>query len=138
VDVCGRSVFDATGFEAAADLFTRRLVCFPSFQVGGLSMRALCGAIVTAGAVIGLGLTALAFGTRYGQTVGLERNAAGAITQLHLYEMDKPLVFILIFLTAMALIGLAITFLGLAYHHHRRHQEMLHHERLHPATPTVS
>ena len=42
-------------------------------------MRALCGAIITAGALIGLGLTALAFGTRYGQTVGLDRTSDGEI-----------------------------------------------------------
>ncbi len=88
-------------------------------------MRALCGAIITAGALIGLGLTAMAFGTRYGQTVGLDRNSQGEIIQLHLSQMDKPLVFILVFLTATAIIGLGIAFLGLAYHHHRRHHEFL-------------
>lgn len=88
-------------------------------------MRALCGAIITAGALIGLGLTAMAFGTRYGQTVGLDRNSQGNIIQLHLSDMDKPLVFILVFMTSAAIIGLAIAFLGLAYHHHRRHHEFL-------------
>jgi hypothetical protein len=88
-------------------------------------MRALCGAIVTAGALIGLGLTAMAFGTRYGQTVGLDRDGQGQIIQMHLSDMDKPLVFILVFLTATAMIGLGISFLGLAYHHHRRHHEWL-------------
>jgi hypothetical protein len=88
-------------------------------------MRALCGAIITAGALVGLGLTAMAFGTRYGQTVGLERNSQNEIVQLHLSQMDKPLVFILVFLTTMAVIGLGIAFLGLAYHHHRRHHEFL-------------
>ncbi len=88
-------------------------------------MRALCGAIITAGALIGLGQTALAFGTRYGQTVGLDRNSQGDIVQLHLSQMDKPLVFVLVFLTSAAVIGLAISFLGLAYHHHRRHHEFL-------------
>lgn len=88
-------------------------------------MRALCGAIITAGALIGLGLTGLAFGTRYGQTVGLDRNSQGEVIQLHLSQMDKPLFFILVFLTAMAVIGLGIAFLGLAYHHHRRHHELL-------------
>ena len=88
-------------------------------------MRALCGAIITAGALIGLGLTAMAFGTRYGQTVGLDRNSQGDPVQLHLSQMDKPLVFILVFLTATAIIGLGISFLGLAYHHHRRHHEFL-------------
>jgi hypothetical protein len=88
-------------------------------------MRALCGAIITAGALIGLGLTALAFGTRYGNTVSLDRNSQGEVMQMHLYQMDKPLVFILVFLTAAAVIGLGIAFLGLAYHHHRRHQALL-------------
>src|SRR6476620_571387 len=88
-------------------------------------MRALCGAIITAGALVGLGLTAMAFGTRYGQTVGLDRNTQGDIVQLHLSDMDKPLVFVLVFLTTTAIIGLGISFLGLAYHHHRRHHEWL-------------
>jgi hypothetical protein len=88
-------------------------------------MRAICGAIITAGALIGLGLTANAFGTRYGQTVGLDRNIQGEVTQIHLSQMDKPLVFILVFLTATAIVGLGIAFLGLAYHHHRRHHEFL-------------
>jgi hypothetical protein len=87
-------------------------------------MRALCGAIITAGALLGLGLTAIGFGTRYGQTVGIDRNAQGEVAQLHLYQMDKPLVFILVFLTCLALIGLGIAFTGLAYHHHRRRHEM--------------
>jgi hypothetical protein len=84
-------------------------------------MRALCGAIITAGALVGLGLTALAFGIRY----GLERNSHGEIVQLPLYQMDKPLVFSLVFLTAAAVIGLGIAFMGLAYHHHRRQHELL-------------
>ena len=29
----------------------------------------------------------------------------------------------LVFLTSMAVVGLAVTFLGLAYHHHRRERE---------------
>lgn len=95
-------------------------------------MRALCGAIITAGALIGLGMTAMAFGSRYGQTVGLERNSSGEIVQLHLSQMDKPLVFILVFLTCLALIGLGIAFLGLAYHHHRRHHEMALHRTTEP------
>lgn len=88
-------------------------------------MRALCGAIITAGALIGLGLTAIAFGTRYGQTVGLDRNSQGEIMQMHLSQMDKPLVFILVFMTAAAIIGLGVAFMGLAYHHERRHLEFI-------------
>ncbi|MBY0522894.1 MAG: hypothetical protein K2R98_05830 [Gemmataceae bacterium] len=92
-------------------------------------MRALCGAIITAGALIGLGLTATAFGMRYGQTVGLERNSQGEVIQLHLSQMDRPLVFVLVFLTAMAVVGLGIAILGLAYHHERRLREL---QREHP------
>ncbi len=87
-------------------------------------MRTLCGAIITAGAVIGLGLTAIGFGTRY--HTGLENtDAQGNPTLLHLYQMDKPLVFILVFLTCVAIAGLGIAFFGLAYHHFRRHHEFL-------------
>jgi hypothetical protein len=90
-------------------------------------MRALCGAIITAGALIGLGLTAIAFGARYGQTVAVnkETNQLEVAQMQHLSQMDKPLVFILVFLTATAIIGLGIAFMGLAYHHHRRHHELL-------------
>jgi hypothetical protein len=100
-------------------------------------MRALCGAIITAGALIGLGFTAQAFGTRYAQTI-LERNSEGAIVQIPLSQMDKPLVFILVLLTAAAAVGFGIAFLGLAYHHHRRHHEMLHEkERLSKAGSAI-
>jgi hypothetical protein len=89
------------------------------------SMRALCGAVITAGAMIGLGLTAIGFGTRY--HTGLENvDKDGNPILPHLDQMDKPLVFILVFMTITALIGLGIAFVGLAYHHHRRHHEMLH------------
>lgn len=86
-------------------------------------MRALCGAIITAGALIGLGLTALGIGTRY----AMERpwNAEHEPYLVHLTQMDKPLIFILIFLTCVAFVGLGIAFVGLAYHHHRRHHEFL-------------
>ena len=95
-------------------------------------MRALCGAIITAGALLGLGLTAIGFGTRY------HVNIVGETTPLHLNDFDRPLVFILVFLTCAALIGLGISFFGLAYHHHRRHHEALREkERLaaHQRTP---
>ena len=88
-------------------------------------MRALCGAIITAGAMIGLGLAAIGFGTRY--HTGLENvDKDGNPILLHLYQMDKPLIFILVFMTITALIGLGIAFVGLAYHHHRRHHEIVH------------
>jgi hypothetical protein len=67
-------------------------------------MRALCGAIITAGALIGLGLTATAFGTRYNQqfTVNKDTNQLEMVHIEKLSDMDKPLLFILVFLTAVA------------------------------------
>jgi hypothetical protein len=89
------------------------------------SMRPLCGAIIAAGAMIGLGLTAIGFGTRY--HTGLENvDKDGNPILLHLYQMDKPLIFILVFLTAVTAIGLGIAIAGLAYHHRKRHVELSH------------
>jgi hypothetical protein len=89
-------------------------------------MRAICGAIITAGAMLGLGLTAIGFGTRY-QT-GLDtRDKDGNPILLKFSQMDRPLMFILVFLTATAIIGLGIAFVGLAYHHRHRHYEFLKH-----------
>jgi hypothetical protein len=88
-------------------------------------MRALCGAIITAGAMIGLGLTALGIGTRYQNQ---QTTSGQAPPVMHVFtdpQIDHPLAFALSFLTIMALIGLAIAFVGLAYHHHRRHHEHL-------------
>jgi hypothetical protein len=96
-------------------------------------MRPICGAIIVAGAALGLGLTAIGFGTRY--HTSLENvDKDGNPILLHLYQMDKPLVFIMVFLTSLAIVGLGITFLGLAYHHHRRLHEM-HHQNGRPSTP---
>ncbi len=80
-------------------------------------MRALCGAIITAGALLGLGLVSIGFGVRY------QNNPSTDL--VHLGEMDRPLVFILVFMTSLAIIGLALAFVGLAYHHHKRHHEFL-------------
>jgi hypothetical protein len=87
-------------------------------------MRALCGAIITAGALIGLGLTAMGIGERY-RTTTVADIKEGDIVPLHLHHLDRPLAFILVFLTCVAVVGLGIAFLGLAYHHHRRHHEHL-------------
>jgi hypothetical protein len=85
-------------------------------------MRALCGAIITAGALIGLGLTAIGIGERY--TREYAANQEGHPVLVRLAQMDRPLVFILVFLTCAAIIGLGIAFVGLAYHHARRHREL--------------
>jgi hypothetical protein len=97
-------------------------------------MRALCGAIITAGAVIGLGLTALGIGTRYSYEHVPTKTVDGQTVVepylVHIGSMDRPLVFCLVFLTCVAIIGLGIAFVGLAYHHYRRHHEMLAHGHL--------
>ena len=110
-------------------------------------MRALVGAIITAGALIGLGLTALGIGTRYQGEPAFERTAAGEVGKaapvgeddnprprlVKMSWMDRPLVFCLVFLTSAAVIGLGITLFGLAYHHIRREREFqLERERLGP------
>lgn len=88
-------------------------------------MRPICGAIIVAGAMIGLGLTAIGFGTRY--HTGLENvDKDGNPVLLHLYQMDRPLVFIMVFLVSVAMIGLGIAILGLSYHHHKRLVEIHH------------
>src|SRR5712692_6580912 len=90
-------------------------------------MRALCGAIITAGALIGLGLTALGVGTRYQSFADVDRD--GNTRWLTFKTMDTPLTLILTLLVISLLVGMAIAFIGLAYHHHRRHHEQLHHGR---------
>jgi hypothetical protein len=86
-------------------------------------MRALCGAIITAGALIGLGLTAIGIGTRYVNYYQYADKNGDNV--LHLFQLDRPLIFTIVFLTCVAIIGLGIAFVGLAYHHHRRHHEHL-------------
>jgi hypothetical protein len=89
-------------------------------------MRAICGAIITAGALIGLGLSAVGAGLRY-QGVG---SSSGELIRLHLWQMDTALAYSLIFLSIAACVGLGMAFVGLAYHHHRRHHEMLRQHNL--------
>jgi hypothetical protein len=79
-------------------------------------MRALCGAIIMAGALIGLGLTALGYGVRYhGMT---EINPS---TNAHIGATSMAVLLVILF--AGMLIGLGIAFVGLAYHHERRERE---------------
>lgn len=81
-------------------------------------MRALCGAIVTAGALIGLGLTALGYGIRF------HNFGPDAIhPDSHQMYGSPTLVLILVVLLISTLIGVGIAFLGLAYHHERRFNE---------------
>jgi hypothetical protein len=84
-------------------------------------MRALCGAIITAGALIGLGFCSLGIGTRY-ENFSM-RGTDGEILWLKFRDLDTPLMVCLVVLLAAVLIGLAIAFVGLAYHHERRNRE---------------
>jgi hypothetical protein len=79
-------------------------------------MRALCGAIITAGAMIGLGLTALGYGIRF-QNTPVNPDTG------HLYGIPTMAVILIVLLLSV-IIGLGIAFLGLMYHHERRHFEM--------------
>jgi cell division protein FtsX len=84
-------------------------------------MRALCGAIITAGAMIGLGLTALAFGIRFQGLLATHDTLPDKTGQL----LGIPtLVTCLVVLLICTVVGLAISFLGLMYHHERRHYEL--------------
>lgn len=90
-------------------------------------MRALCGAIITAGALIGLGLAAIGLGVRYQHFP--YQNASGETQWVLFKHLDTGLMVAVAVLLMMMVVGLAATFLGLAYHHHRRHHEMLHHAK---------
>jgi hypothetical protein len=79
-------------------------------------MRALCGSIVAAGALIGLGLTALAFGTRF---QGITEKHADGTFQGAFYG-SPTLILVLVILICSVFVGLGIAFVGLALHHERR------------------
>jgi formate hydrogenlyase subunit 3/multisubunit Na+/H+ antiporter MnhD subunit len=83
-------------------------------------MRAICGAIIAAGSLVGLGLLSMGIGSRY-QLISQHE-----IEYVKLKDLDTALLLILVFLIISALIGLGIAFVGLAYHHHRRYHEHLH------------
>jgi hypothetical protein len=86
-------------------------------------MRALCGAIITAGALIGLGLLAMGLGTRYyGQPVG--HSSDGTFIGVKTWDIDGPLMVILVVLILTMLSGITLAVIGLAYHHHRRYHEL--------------
>jgi hypothetical protein len=85
-------------------------------------MRALCGSIITAGALIGLGLTAMGIGSRY-SSYTFDKD--GKIVWLKLSEIDTSLALILVVLLICVVIGMGIAFIGLMFHHYRRHHEHL-------------
>ena len=86
-------------------------------------MRALCGAIITAAALLGLGLMSIAFGIRYQSYPYHDAN--GAPQFVYFRHLDTALMVTLVALLISLVIGLGIAFVGLAYHHHRRYHEFL-------------
>jgi hypothetical protein len=86
-------------------------------------MRALCGSIIAAGALIGLGLTALGFGTRFG---GITTQHPEGATFAGVYYGVPSMMIALVVLLAAAVIGLGIAFVGLAFHQERRNWERQH------------
>jgi hypothetical protein len=85
-------------------------------------MRALCASIITAGAMIGLGLVSLGIGIRY-QNLATTTIEGQSLYYLRWNQLDTPIMLILVILLAALISGIAATFLGLAYHHERRHYE---------------
>ena len=93
-------------------------------------MRPLCGAIIAAGALIGLGLTAIGIGMRY-----------QGMTQVneHQVHIGATSLMALLFMVASGLmVGLAIAFIGLAYHHEKRERERLRELGHAPGTRAMS
>ena len=101
-------------------------------------MRALSGAIITAAALIALGLTAQGLGTRYAwverwKSASGEETTAPSLrrtpdfegSHVKIHEMDNGLKLCLTLSVLAVLVGLGITFVGLMYHHHRRYHEHL-------------
>jgi hypothetical protein len=86
-------------------------------------MRALCGAIIAAGALIGLGLAAIGHGLRYERYPYLNDELKAQWVEFK--HIDSPLMIAMFVLIVTLLIGLGIAFFGLAYHHQRRHHEWL-------------
>lgn len=83
-------------------------------------MRALSGAIIAAGALIGLGLTAIGYGLRY-QNFG-----ADAINPRsgQMYAIPSMALILVVVIVAL-FVGIIVAFVGLAFHHERRYRERL-------------
>jgi hypothetical protein len=101
-------------------------------------MRAISGAIITAAALLALGMIAQAMATRYAlvnhwkPAASEGTNAPNLKTEpdfeanhIKIHHMDNGLVLCLVLATLSLLVGLGITFVGLMYHHHLRYHEHL-------------
>ncbi len=82
-------------------------------------MRALSAAIISAAALLGLGLAGVGIGLRYQH---LEPHT-GTLVYIRWGQLDTPMMLVVVVLLASLVVGLATMFLGLAYHHERRHFE---------------
>ncbi len=91
-------------------------------------MRPICGAIIAAGALIGLGLTSIGIGLRYQSYPYL--NQKSEPQWVNFRHLDTALMMALVLVIVMLVVGVALAFIGLAYHHHKRHYELFH-----PTTP---
>ncbi len=90
-------------------------------------MRALCGAIITAGALVGLGLASIGVGARY---QGLPHHLTdGTAVYVRFRDLDTAIMISMVALILTLMIGQAKAFLGLAYHHERRRLEHEHRVR---------
>jgi hypothetical protein len=100
-------------------------------------MRALCGAIITAGALIGLGLVSIGNGTRFqfwNERYPPEHEKAGKLMHAGFTHLDTASIIIVTVLLLAALIGMGIAFFGLALHHERRKLEMMRELGEYPST----
>jgi hypothetical protein len=70
--------------------------------------------------LIGLGLAAMGLGMRY-QNLVVEDPTK--LVYLKWVQLDTPMMLIIVVLLLSLLIGLGLLYLGLAYHHERRHFE---------------
>jgi len=86
-------------------------------------MRALTASIITAGSLVGLGLACIGLGVRY-QAMGVQD--PNKIIYIRWGQLDTAMMLIIVVLLIMATVGMVAFFLGLAYHHERRHHERLH------------
>jgi hypothetical protein len=81
-------------------------------------MRPLCGAIITAGALIGLGLATIGYGIRF-------QGFATPNPDTHHQWGTTAMGYLLAILFCGLLIGVGIAFVGLMFHHEKRHREFL-------------
>jgi hypothetical protein len=87
-------------------------------------MRPICGAIIVAGALIGLGLASVGIGLRYQNYPYLDQS--GHPQWVLFRHLDTALMMTLVVILAALVVGLALAFIGLAYHHHKRNYELFH------------